>query len=190
MLVFDEPSLRIYAAPLSGGGLHVARISVLSLLDEAFPGETVSLSHTPDGVPFLDGAAGNPAISISHSSSQALLAVSRSYASVGIDTETADRDRQLARVMRKYLTIEQQQEWGASALGRLVAWCIKEAIYKCVLHPGLPLTSIPLPEIGFLKSGFALMSFGERRIGVRLLPDWEHNGPIVAAWYDKPCRIC
>lgn len=189
MLVFDEPSLRIYAAPLSGGGQDGARIAVLSLLDEAFPGETVSLSHTPDGVPVLNGVAGSPAISISHSSSKALLAVSRSYASVGIDTETTDRDLQLARVMRKYLTIEQQHEWGASALGRLVAWCIKEAIYKCVLHPGLPLTSIPLPGIGFMQSGSALLSLAERRIGVRLLPEWEPGGPIVAAWDDKPRRI-
>ncbi len=182
MLIFDEQPLRIYALPLSRGGLNAARTAILSLIDEAFPDETPVLNHTPEGAPLLTGIADKTAISISHSSSQAVLAVRRGSLPVGIDTETVDRDHQLARVTHKYLTSGQYEIWGRSPSTRLVAWCIKEAVYKYALSPGLPLASIPLPEVGFIQSGSGSITLNDRDITVRLITEWNYCGPIVAAW--------
>ena len=190
MLVFDEPSLRVYATHLSEEGLAAARTAVGTLLKEAFPAEHPMLRHTPDGAPYIDGVSGSPAISISHSGSQALLAVSVIYAAVGIDTETYDRDTQLERVKHKYLATGQQERWGPTPYARLVAWCIKEAVYKCALKPGVPLVSIPLPDIGFLECGSAEVEVGELHINLRLLTELDGNGPIVVAWRDKHCKMC
>lgn len=190
MLIFDVPPLKIYAAPLSGGGLSVARAAVSSLLREAFPGDEVCLTHDPDGAPRLAGAPGQPAVSVSHSRSLAILALSDGLASLGVDTETTDRPRQIARVSHKFLDAGQQQEWGGSPFSLLVAWCIKEAVYKCARIPGLPLASIPLPPVGFIASGEATVCLGDQLLRLLMIPEYGPCGPIVVALREKPVPFC
>ena len=85
-------------------------------------------------------------IPIKHSRTTLLLAVSRSGRPIGVDTEAANRTRQLLRVAPRFLA-PSQQCWATDPDLLLRAWTIKEAIYKAAAIAGWPLTEIPLPHL-------------------------------------------
>ncbi len=112
------------------------RETVNSMVSALF-GEPLSIGHTPDGAPYLPGH-NDIHISISHSSTQAVVALSTTVHPIGIDTETL-RSHQLERIIDRYLSQDEQTEW-TTPTDHLIAWCIKEAAYKSSGTPGLDLT--------------------------------------------------
>lgn len=109
------------------------REAVNSLVSLLAPGCTVG--HRRNGAPFLEGNnAGNLHISISHSRTQAAVAISPRP--VGIDIE--DYREQLQRVKKRFLSADELVVYENDNELLLKAWCAKEAIYKLVQIDGLP----------------------------------------------------
>lgn len=122
------------------------RSAVSALLAEAFAGgETPELEHAPSGAPRLKGSAAN--VSVSHCRELAVVALDGRGRAIGVDAESAGRGAQLRRVAAKFLPEEQMAAWCASDAALLRAWTLKEAMYKAMLTPGLPLAEIPLPAL-------------------------------------------
>lgn len=111
------------------------RATISAMLHALLPGE-VSVSHRPDGSPFLEGRP-DLTISISHSATRAVIALHPGTDPIGIDTETLRP--QLERILDRYLSPAEQAEWPTPA-DHLIAWCIKEAAYKAAGIPGTDLT--------------------------------------------------
>lgn len=128
-------------AAIGRGGAE--KEAVANLLREAFPDNPdVTIGHLPSGAPYLVGS--DEVISISHCKGMAAVALAPAGVRLGIDCETPDRHRQLEKVKTRFLSPSQVAAWEPFPQ-ILHAWCIKEAVYKAALRPGLPLTDIPLP---------------------------------------------
>lgn len=140
------------------------RAAVGQLLNKAFgPGSAECLRHHPSGAPYIirSGATATDKvmnISITHSRDRALLAVAPADVRIGIDAESFGRMRQLERVAPRFLSLAQLEVYAGSLLQ---AWIFKEAIYKAMLHPGIPLESIPLPAKPLLPGDTALVTSDE-----------------------------
>lgn len=150
MIVYDNSDIRVCAlvAP-SGSTLSREEMAAgkTALLREALPQfPDAEISHLPSGAPVICGADNVATISVSHSRTTLLLAVSRSGHPIGVDTETADRSRQLRHVAPRFLS-QAQQCWATDPGLLLRAWTIKEALYKAAAITGWPLTEIPLPQL-------------------------------------------
>lgn len=150
MIVYDNNDIRVCAlvAP-SGSTLSREEIAAgkTALLREALPQfPDAEISNLPSGAPVICGADNFATISVSHSRTTLLLAVSRSGHPIGVDTETADRSRQLRHVAPRFLS-QAQQCWATDPGLLLRAWTIKEALYKAAAIAGWPLTEIPLPQL-------------------------------------------
>lgn len=150
MIVFDNNDIRVCAlVATSGSTLSRKAIDAgkSTLLREALPQfSDAEIGHLPSGAPVICGADRLATISISHSRTTLLLAVSRSGRPIGVDTEAANRTRQLLRVAPRFLA-PSQQCWATDPDLLLRAWTIKEAIYKAAAIAGWPLTEIPLPHL-------------------------------------------
>lgn len=141
ILVYTTGIEKVSETP--GGRRQAELAAVRRLTEKAFPFEAV-LAHYPDGAPFIEN---HPEIhiSISHSSSTCVMAVSDQP--VGIDIETPRA--QLARVKDKFLNTEEaariEADDAPDSLGLLLRyWTAKEAVYKLMRTPGLSLTEIIL----------------------------------------------
>lgn len=96
------------------------------LLCRAF-GHPVTLAHTSQGAPLVEGVDAN--VSFSHTSSLVALAIDDSQI-IGIDVEHADRP-QVLRVRDKYLNTNEKQFIPSGDLAaHVLAWTAKEAIIK------------------------------------------------------------
>lgn len=95
------------------------------------------IGHYPNGAPFLvvPSTMGRVNISISHCRTGACIAISRSAESFGIDIE--DESEKLLRVKEKFINDEESAFIGNNLL--LVAWTIKESVYKAAGIEGLAL---------------------------------------------------
>lgn len=186
MLLFRNDTIAIYACQLhDAASIHhdadAERHAVQSLLKEAFPDNKITLAHTPTGAPQLLRPGGH-AISITHSRTTVAVAIATADIRIGIDTETTDRITQLQRIAHRFLTPEQAQLWASPSItathpnSLLVAWCIKEALYKAALTPGLPLHDIPLPHPTFITAHTATVTLADRLYTLHLLP----SAPLVA----------
>lgn len=85
-------------------------------------------------------------ISVTHCRSLAAMALSH-ISEIGIDAEVWRP--QLHRVAHKYLAPSELSKWATTPRLLLLAWTIKEAVYKAARTPGLPLHSITLPDPEF-----------------------------------------
>lgn len=111
------------------------RRTVATMLNTHF-GHAVEISHDSIGAPYIPDYDGH--ISISHCRDMAVAVLDRRP--VGVDVETW-RD-QLIRVAPRFLNSE-EREWAGTDRERLLrAWTAKEAIYKLLHSPGLPLSHI------------------------------------------------
>ena len=139
MIVFDNNDIRVCAlVATSGSTLSRKAIDAgkSTLLREALPQfSDAEIGHLPSGAPVICGADRLATISISHSRRP-----------IGVDTEAANRTRQLLRVAPRFLA-PSQQCWATDPDLLLRAWTIKEAIYKAAAIAGWPLTEIPLPHL-------------------------------------------
>ena len=96
------------------------------LLCQAF-GRPVTLLHTEQGAPLVEGIDVN--ISISHTQQMVVLAWSEDHI-IGIDAEQADR-RQVIKVRDKFLNDKEKQFISPDDLAaHIIAWTAKEAIIK------------------------------------------------------------
>lgn len=96
------------------------------LLCRAF-GRPVTLTHTEQGAPLVQGIDVN--VSISHTSGLVALAIDDTHV-IGIDAEQADRP-QVLRVRDKFLNTSEKQFVPPDDLAsHVVAWTAKEAIIK------------------------------------------------------------
>lgn len=115
------------------------------LLNLAF-GEGSHLTHGEHGEPYITESP-EVNISISHNRSHCLLAISKTYARIGVDVENPRA--QLLRVRDKYLTVREfifTRKLGPGELmpALTVLWTVKEAVYKAAGQPGLSLTDIEI----------------------------------------------
>lgn len=107
------------------------------LLARAF-GCPVTLSHTPQGAPCVDGHDVN--ISITHTMQLVALAID-DHRVIGLDAEQMDR-RQVLRVRDKYLNANEQQFLAPDDLAaHVVAWTAKEAIIKATRDSAIDWTN-------------------------------------------------
>lgn len=113
------------------------RRTVATMLSAHF-GHAIDICHDPIGSPYIPDYDGH--ISISHCRDMAVAALDSHP--VGIDVETW-RD-QLIRVAPRFLTPRERQWAGTDPERLLRAWTAKEAIYKLLHTPGLPLSHILL----------------------------------------------
>lgn len=91
------------------------------LLEKLFPGLNVTLSHNSDGKPILSNGLN---ISISHTRNHIAMMVSKEH-QVALDIEhISDR---VKKVGRMYL---RKDEPFTEVTEMLIAWCVKEAMYK------------------------------------------------------------
>ncbi len=143
--------------------------AVMKLLRHAFGADAViCLTHSDSGAPRMtvDGETWN--ISISHSRERACIALDRHH-KIGIDLEEW-RD-QLLKVRSKYLTPDEDVEWGVSHDKLLQAWMAKEAAFKAMEPKGISLLSISLHTHEadfagsraalFFRDGFVLAILGD-----------------------------
>lgn len=108
--------------------------AVRKILHNLF-GDEVSLDHLESGAPILRGIDG-VSISISHSAYMAVVALTQGIP-IGVDSETLRP--QLERVIHKYMSPAEQAVLETPEQ-HLVAWCIKEAAYKCAGLAGVDFT--------------------------------------------------
>lgn len=182
MLIKVCDDIRVYACAIDKmvvekfGAVRAQQLAICGLLQEAFPDrEEVALSHHPSGAPYLPGESA--AISITHCSGVAALALAPAGIPVGIDCETTSRHGQLERVKQRFLSSSQLSEWGDFPK-TLQAWGIKEALYKAFLTPGVELTDIPLPatlpgEVDFRGQQYKLLSLDTPFAGVSTVLAWR-----------------
>ena len=91
-------------------------------------GHPVTLSHTPQGAPVVDGLE-DLNISITHTMHLVALALNDS-AVIGLDAELADR-QQVLRVRDKFLNAGEQQFISPdNQQAHIIAWTAKEAVIK------------------------------------------------------------
>lgn len=186
MLLHIVAGISIYAAPLSPpmpGSRHdleAERALVRSLIAEAYaPAAAPTLTHHPSGAPALEATTAS--ISITHSRAMAAVAIDPKGRPLGIDTDTTDRTRTLHRVAQRYLSAAQMVEWAASPHLLLLAWTLKEALYKAALTPGVELSELPLPPPSFATEGHAQVYWRGHAYTLHLLPSIAECGPITLA---------
>ena len=98
----------------------------------------VTLSHSEQGAPYIDGKDVN--ISISHTMGLVALAID-DHRVIGLDAEQMDR-RQVLRVRDKYLNASEQQFIAPDDLvSHVIAWTAKEAIIKATRDSAIDWTN-------------------------------------------------
>ena len=106
------------------------------LLYEAF-GRPVTLTHTEQGAPMVEGSDMN--ISISHTMRLVVVALSENHV-IGVDAEQADR-QQVIKVRDKFLNANEKQFIAPDDLAaHIIAWTAKEAIIKAERNSALDWT--------------------------------------------------
>lgn len=123
------------------------------LLARAF-GYPVTMSHTPQGAPCVDGHDVN--ISITHTMQLVALALNDEHV-IGIDAEQVDR-RQVLKVRDKFLNAAEQQFLAPDDLdAHVVAWTAKEAVIKAERNSAIDWTEGIILEPFAVGSGEALL---------------------------------
>lgn len=123
------------------GKQRAAELEASASLARRVAGPEAVIDHYADGAPFIPGSPLH--ISLSHCRSLAVMAVS-SEPNIGVDAEIWRE--QLHRVAHKFLSPDDMPLWSESQQLLLLAWTIKEAVYKAARTPGLPLIDIALPH--------------------------------------------
>lgn len=118
-------------------------LSVRALLYEYFGG-VVSIWHSPEGKPLLEGGKH---ISISHTKGYCTVILSDTY-NVAIDIEY--RSDRVLRVADRFLRADEKLP---SIDGELIAWCAKETLYKLHSSDCLGFADMRINASGDSKAG-------------------------------------
>lgn len=190
MLLYSDDRIKVYAAVADTSGISPGRHNDLAmqrhkvghLLAEAFPGLDPVIRHLPSGAPQLEGVVGEWSISVTHCRGLVALAVTQYAAAIGIDADMTSRGHQLRRVAPRFLSPSQHLQWGSGDGRLLLAWSIKEALYKAAGIAGLPLRDIPLPDAEmFCRCGRARVTLRGSEYEVMIMPEIEGCGPVIVA---------
>lgn len=128
------PGITVYSIPLRGSGREAEREAVAILADTVIHSP---VAHFDDGAPYAALAPELP-ISVSHGAATAILAVGEPGGpAIGADIESTRRHGQLARVAERFMSPDDDP-----ALSLTELWTAKEAAYKALRQPGLPLSAI------------------------------------------------
>lgn len=128
------------AAIPAGKRRDAERRAAAELVSRLF-GAEASISHTPDGAPFITGIPDAPAISITHSGEWLMIA----YAPGGTPPFGIDLERQSERVARVVPRVMTPAE---SHLDPLLCWTAKEATFKALGIPEAVLSDIEVSPDG------------------------------------------
>lgn len=114
------------------------------LIEKLFPGQNVTLSHNDDGMPLLSNGM---YVSISHTRNHIAMMVSKRSV-VALDIEhISDRVR---KVSRMYL---RDDEKFSETEEMLVAWCVKETMYKLFSSQNLTFDEILVHPFNIQSKG-------------------------------------
>lgn len=169
------------------------------------------IGHFRNGAPFLAGDNGR--ISITHTgrflavatlppTPEADLSLFSERAALGIDAERADR-QQVLKVREKFLSDAELDMIPADDVAlNVLAWTVKEAVYKAALQTGLDFRSeiviVSLPKLGpavpvYDKKEFdpvipgsAIVMIGGKEMAMTLY-SYESEGNIVTLAYSPKC---
>lgn len=145
----------------------------------ALSDKALRVAYAESGEPLFEGVQGS--LSVTHS--RRFVAVARAFAGrCGIDIEQLDRN--FENVEDKYIS---DAERGLAAASnerfRAAAWCVKEAMFKCVGRAGVDFRrDLRIIEVDFESGRVLCEAFGKRLSGVVQLLD----GAILAAVADLP----
>lgn len=148
LISIPELSIEIYATALPDsdrGSRRRAETEAVASLAAAIFGHGAEIRHTPAGAPVLllpGSLSASPAISISHSTTAAVIAVSRSLTAVGVDIELPRAN--LQRVASRFLRPGETAVHGDSLPALLRAWTAKEAAFKAAGIAGITLADISI----------------------------------------------
>ena len=117
------------------------------LLNKFFPGEDVTLTHNADGMPILSNGMN---ISISHTRGFVALIVSKEKR-VALDIEYINE--RVRRVGRMFL---REDEPFTEIHDMLVAWCVKETMYKLYSSMKLSFEEIRVRPFSALPEGMVV----------------------------------
>lgn len=162
-LIFERDNVRVWIEPVgsNASGAAAQQAAKQKLLTEII-GEP-DLWHTAEGAPYIEGSSAT--VSLTHCASVVALAIDASGRRIGVDAEKRGRDVQLRRVAPRFLSEAQMEEWTGSDDALLMAWTLKEALYKACRIPGWPLCKIALPRLAEMseagRSVFSLVCDGE-----------------------------
>lgn len=139
-------TLRMARVAVEPGPRHTARereraasLAAVRLL----AGPDAQIGHHPDGAPYIIGR-NDVTLTLSHDALEAVAAIAP-YA-IGLDAETLRP--QLRRVMHKFVSPAEQAihlpdpDTPTALHTLMLLWTAKEAVYKLLRTPGLPLTAI------------------------------------------------
>lgn len=145
----------------------------------ALSDKALRVAYAESGEPLFEGVQGS--LSVTHS--RRFVAVARALAGrCGIDIEQLDRN--FEHIENKYIS---DAERGLAAARderfRAAAWCVKEAMFKCVGRAGVDFRrDLRIIEVDFENGRVLCEAFGKRLSGVVQLLD----GAILAAVADLP----
>ena len=157
------------------------------------------IGHYPDGAPCLEGS--QQRISLSHTgrlmvvatlppTPEVDLAVYSPRAAMGIDTERLDR-KVSDEVVRRVLTSrEMELAEAAGAIGRVLAWTCKEALYKAARGIGeswqedYRILRLPDPHSGRLGEGEIVV---EGEAGPCILCSWISEEYLLTIALSRHC---
>lgn len=183
----SKPPPRLYLRRLARKPQEKRRDCEVRLLDELLAehyGRSVSLRHYPTGQPYVEEQP-NDFISISHSDSWALLAIS--VAPIGVDIE--DIASQVERVESKFAhprELDKLQAIGHRTLALHLLWSAKEAAYKLVNPPSASLKEFTLSQLDYINSQQRIAFCAIRNtsdLEIELLLSWTETYVMAVATY-------
>lgn len=152
MLLHQETGFKLFGTEIPAGMPRgeAETIAKKKLITSIF-GIDASLSHNQSGAPFIANLP-DLKISISHSRSYCLLAISDNVNPIGVDIE--NHRPQLLRITEKFLTKKESSQLSGLPSDELLTkltglWTAKEAVYKAALTPGLGLREIEIDTENF-----------------------------------------
>ncbi len=189
----------IEVAEISGGEDKSAKLwkaMALQLYAEHSEDGWRTIGHYPSGAPFLEDEP-QRRISVTHTGH--LMAIASlppaeaplgdgfvSGQALGIDAEKRDRE-QVLRVRERFLNEAELSMIGKEDLAsNILAWTIKEAVYKAMLTPGLDFRNdihiISLPDSNSKKKGIAMANHGDMEISLTLCSWYSEDYLLTVAY--------
>ncbi len=145
----------------------------------ALSDKALRVAYAESGEPLFEGMQG--ALSVTHS--RRYVAVARTFGGrCGVDIEHLNRN--FEHIENKYISDAEKDLVAASdERFRAAAWCVKEAMFKCVGRVGVDFRrDLRIVEVNFESGRVLCEAFGKRLSGTVQLLD----GAILAAVADLP----
>lgn len=189
----------IEVSEISGGedkGKKLWKAMALQLFAEHSEDGWREIGHYESGAPFLEDEP-ERRISLTHTPHFMVIAMlppadyplPEAFVSgnaLGIDAERYDR-KQVLKIRERFLNqSELEMVEAEDVTANILAWTIKEAVYKAMLKPGLDFRRdihiISLPDPKSKKKGIAMAACGDSEVSLNLC-SWYSEGHILTVAY-------